>query len=291
MNLVVDLNNVVSVQRHGKLGRPTSRSKKEKLAKESLFIHSLRSILVTLRETGCKNLVIVQDSKGLWRRELYPLYKVTEDVDTAEDFYRDDVIAATEMLFEFFRDCTAAYTLAYTKAEADDIIGVWCRFSNTLNTIMSSDKDYLQLVDGRNKLYYPSGRTYRETDDRHYDLFLKCIRGDTSDKIRSVWSGIREKKLIKAWEDPLEMVNLMESITPSGKKFKEVYILNKSIIDLSMIPKKLEDGILNVIESYVPTRFSEMKALKWIYQNTGMNMETDIKSAIPYLRKSPIYRT
>ena len=291
MNLIVDLNNVVSVQRHGKLGKPTSKSKKEKLAKESLFIHTLRNIMATLRETNSKNLVIVQDSRGLWRRSIYPTYKVTESVDKAEDLYFEDVIAATEMVFEFFRDCTAAYAISYDRAEADDIIGTWCRFSNSVNTIMSSDKDYVQLVDDRNLLYYPSGKAYRLTEDRHYDLFLKCIRGDRSDKIRSVWSGIRETKLVAAWEDPLEMVNLMESITPTGEKFKDLFNLNKSVIDLSMIPKRLENDILDEIEHYTPSTFNEMKAIKWIYTRTGADMSSDITAGAPYFRRSPIYRT
>lgn len=289
MNLIVDLNNAVSVQRHGKLGRPKTRAQKEKMATETLFLTTLRSILACMRVTKSTSLVIVQDSRGLWRRNLYPTYKVSDDIDKKEDPYGDDVIKATEMLFAFFRDCTAAIALDYKRAEADDIIGVWCQYSDTLNTIMSSDTDYIQLVDGRNKLYYPSGKKYRETEDRKYELFLKCIRGDRSDKIRSVWSGIRETKLIAAWEDPLEMVNLMESTTPSGEKFKDLYNLNKSVIDLSLIPQEMTDGILEQIKSYVPAKYSEMKCVKWIYDKTGVNANADVLAGAPFFRKPPVF--
>lgn len=289
MNLIVDLNNAVSVQRHGKMGRPSSSSKKDKKAVEFLFIATLRSIFTTLRVTDTNKLVIVKDSKGLWRRSLYPTYKVTEDVDALDDIYKNEVIKATELLFSFFEECTAAYALGYAKAEADDIIGVWCKNSTSKNTIMSSDKDYIQLVDDRNSLYYPSGKTYRTTTDRHYDLFLKCIRGDTSDKIRSVWSGIREKKLIEAWNDPLAMVNLMESTTPSGKKFKDVYNLNKSVIDLSLIPTELSDGILDTISNYVPSKYSEMRSIKWIYDRLVLDASNDITIGAPYFRGSPVF--
>lgn len=289
MNLVVDLNNAVSVQRHGKLGRPKTKSQKEKMAAETLFLTTLRSILACMRVTKSTSLVIVQDSRGLWRRELYPNYKVTDGVDKKEDPYFEDVIKATEMLFSFFRECTAAITLDYKRAEADDIIGVWCQYSNSLNTIMSSDKDYIQLVDNRNKLYYPSGKTYRETTDRHYELFLKCIRGDTSDKIRSVWSGIRETKLIAAWNDPLEMVNLMESTTPSGEKFKDLFNLNKSVIDLTMTPRDMVDGILKQIRDYTPSKYSEMKCVKWIYDKTGVNANADVLAGAPFFRKTPVF--
>lgn len=290
MNLIVDLNNAVSVQRHGKLKRPKTRSQKEKMATQTLFLTTLRSILSCMRVTKSTSLVIVQDSRGLWRRNLYPTYKLTEDVDKKEDMYSENVIEATEMLFRFFKECTAAMVLDYTRAEADDIIGVWCRYSDTENTIMSSDKDYIQLVDTRNKLYYPTGRVYRETENRHYDLFLKCIRGDASDKIRSVWSGIRETKLKEAWNDPVAMVNLMESITPSGEKFKDLYNLNKSVIDLSLIPQEMTDGILDKIQNYTPSKYSEMKCVKWIYDHTGVNANSDVMAGSPFFRKTPVFK-
>lgn len=289
MNLIVDLNNAVSVQRHGKLGRPKTRSSKERLAKETLFVNTLRSILHTARVTNSTQLVIVQDSRGLWRRELYPTYKVSEEVDKKEDFYQEDVIGASELLFEFFRDNTAAFAIDYPRAEGDDIIGVWCLYSETKNTIMSSDKDYIQLVSERNMLYYPTGREYRTTDDASYDLFLKCIRGDRSDKIRSVWSGIRETRLIKAWEDPIEMVNLMESTTPTGEKFKDLYNLNRSVIDLKEIPIDLRDGILDEIDRYVPSVYREMKSIKWVYDMTGIDITKDIIAGAPIFRRSPSF--
>lgn len=289
MNLIVDLNNAVSVQRHGKLGRPKTRSSKERFAKETLFVNTLRSILHTARVTNSTQLVIVQDSRGLWRRELYPTYKVSEEVDKKEDFYQEDVIGATELLFEFFRDNTAAFAIDYPRAEGDDIIGVWCLYSETKNTIMSSDKDYIQLVSERNKLYYPTGREYRTTDDASYDLFLKCIRGDRSDKIRSVWSGIRETRLIKAWEDPIEMVNLMESTTPTGEKFKDLYNLNRSVIDLKEIPIDLRDGILDEIDRYVPSVYREMKSIKWVYDMARVDLTKDIIAGAPIFRRSPSF--
>lgn len=289
MNLIVDINNIVSTIRHGKLGRPKSRSQKEKKATETLFLLSLRSIITTMRVTKCTSVVAVKDSRGLWRREIYPLYKVTDAVDKAEDHYTENVIEAANMLFSFFEECTSAYALAYNRAEADDIIGSWCRYSNADNTIMSSDKDYVQLINDHTKLYYPSGKVYRETDDPKYDLFLKCVRGDKSDKIRSVWSGIRETKLKLAWENPIEMANLMESTTPTGEKFKDIYALNRSVIALCEIPEPLETGILETILDYVPSKFTELSATKWVYDRLGIEIP-EIPTGAAYFRNIPVFR-
>lgn len=289
MNLIVDLNNIVSVMRHGKLGRPKTKSQKEPMATESLFLYTIRNIIQTAMETSCNRVVVVRDSRGLWRRDIYPLYKVSSDVDKKEDYYFENVLEASDMVFDFFKNMTSAMALKCDGAEADDVIGVWCRYSDVPNVIMSSDKDYIQLISPTTKLYYPRNKEYRKSDDPAYDLFLKCIRGDASDNIMSVWKGLRETKIKKAWEDSIEMVNLMESTTPSGEKFKDLFNLNKSIIDLSLTPHRIVDKVLDDIENYQPAKYSEIKVMKWIYDQLNIDMSGDLNQARSLFTKTPIF--
>lgn len=86
-----------------------------------------------------------------------------------------------------------------------------------------------------------------------YALFLKCVRGDTSDNIRSAFPRVREtstKKqvgILDAFNDRINKGYNWQSFmnstweTPLGEKklVKECYELNKKIIDLNEIPNDL----------------------------------------------------
>ena len=186
-NLVVDLNNLAFTTRHSCGLKPvTNHRRKEKYVKEMIFRDCLSSIIFHSNKFSCNGLVVVSDSKNVWRKDIYPEYKGNKD--PSEDVYFNDVIEAIDMLIDFLTNYTCAYHLSVPRCEGDDLIGYWCINSeNVENIILSSDTDYIQLVNEQTSLYSPAQNKFRETNDPQYDLFLKCMRGDKNDAIASAF--------------------------------------------------------------------------------------------------------
>ena len=284
-NLVVDLNNLSFVIRHAKL---PSSGKKQPFAKEFIFIEVLKSIMFHAQARKANALVICTDSPRVWRRDIYPDYKANSSPN--DDIYHGDVVAAADMIAKFFREHTAAYVLAYPRAEADDVIAVWCQESYGCdNVVLSTDRDFVQLINHRTSVYSPAQNEYRKTDDPGLYLFIKCIRGDTNDNIRSAYPKVRETRLKKAWDDDLEMLNLLEVVRPDGQKVGDVLEFNASLIDLTRQPESMRAGIVDTIEAYSPSTYNDLSALSFLAKyKLGDNNIFGGKSRL--LSSRPIFR-
>lgn len=267
-NLVVDLNNITFITRYGAL----KGQKGTDHVMEFIAIETISSILKAAKTLQVDGIVIACDSKKVWRKDLYPMYK--EGRDTKADKYYEHTIEAIGKVKEFFDDYTAAMVLSVDRAEADDIIAVWCAISDCESVILSSDKDFVQLISDKVSLYNPMKKELRTSDDPAFDLFVKCIRGDSSDAIRSAYPRVKTTALEEAWKDEYKMVNLMETIRKDGKKVADAYKFNKSLIDMDLIPDWVIVEIDKVIHGYDGNdSYSELKAVGFLgdmgFKNTG----------------------
>lgn len=277
-NLVVDLVNIAFVRRFAKLGMPKSERQKDPVAKYYLLAEIIKTIVYESVNHSATGLVITTDGRGGWRKDVYNDYKATRTTD--EDFYYKETLEAANMAFDFFRGYTHAYCLAVDKAEADDIIAVWCQESDerfVQNTVLSTDTDFVQLIDERTRVYSPTQKEFRETEDVMFDLFLKCIRGDRNDNIPSAFPRVRTTRLEKAWEDDLELLNILETVLPdntpikanAGKKVGELLEFNMNLIDLTRQPSYIRDNILDAIMNYEisDSPYSQIQAKKFLVDN------------------------
>ena len=133
--------------------------------------------------------------------------------------------------------------LKMTELEADDLIYLSSEQILKNNpksniTIISSDHDLLQIIDGRENvnLYTANLKLYNDkslgTND--LDCFSKAIMGDPSDNIPKVFKRLGKKTMLKLYNSP----KLLE------KKFREnegsfkQYCLNRTLVDFKNIPIK-----------------------------------------------------
>jgi 5'-3' exonuclease len=272
MNLIIDTNNLVFITRYSKLGQPKSRRQKEKNAELLIFIETLKMIVSLASSFNADGLVVAKDSKGSWRKGLYPEYKGNSTSD--EDFYYEETIYAANMIFDFLKEYTSAYCLEYPRTEADDIIAIWCQHTTEETTIISSDKDYIQLINEKTRLYSPTQKLFRESDDVGYDLFLKCFRGDKSDNIKSAYPRIRETQIKKAWENDLELLNLLETVIGENK-VGDIFQLNQNLMDLTLQPINIRQEVLNIIYDYKPNKYNHIKVLKF-FKTNGLEKFSDL---------------
>ena len=285
-NLIVDVNNLVFSLRHAKL----HKTRKERFAKQILFKESIKSIIVHCKKLKADAIVLCVDSPNVWRKDIYPEYK-SNRTESFEDVHFQDVIDASEMLLEFFRDYTAAFVLKVDRAEADDLIGVWCQESEGVeNIIFSTDTDFVQLLSKTTKLYSHVQNVFRETEDPAYSLFVKCIRGDSKDFIRSAYPRVHETKLKKAWEDDIDMLNLLEFVRKDGVKVGDALTLNMKLIDLSMQPEAIRGSIINKIIPLQTAEYKVVSAMKY-FGDCGMKESTDVLNICPKaLKTKPIFK-
>ena len=138
--------------------------------------------------------------------------------------YTEEEVEENKMFWEtydvfttFLREKTNVSVLRHPEAEADDIIARFIKLHpNDSHIIVSSDTDYLQLID--TNVYQYNGVTnelitleghFKDNgkpvidkktkqhklleDTPEYLLFRKIIRGDAGDNVFSAYPGVREK--------------------------------------------------------------------------------------------------
>jgi len=177
------------------------------------FLKSIGYTINMFRPTRC---IIIWDGKGgsSRRRKMYPEYKAKRktnirlnrayDFETIEE-ERANMIRQIQRTIEYL-DFLPITMLSIDNVEADDIIAYASKqvLTDSKVTIMSSDKDFLQLVDDRisvwsptkKKLYKPEQVMEEYGIPSHNLLMYRIFDGDKSDNINGVF-GYGLKTVLK----------------------------------------------------------------------------------------------
>jgi len=173
---------------------------------------------------------------------------------------------------------TSVVCLAADGLEADDLAAGFVQmYSGDDNEIVviSTDKDYIQLLGFPNvTLINPADDKERSLDnwggDAELFIFEKCVRGDAGDNVQSAYPRVRTTRIQKAYNDPLERVNMMEETWTNheGKEMrvKDVFKENQLLMDLRKQPEEyrnlIKETILNEMED--PGTYSYFHFLKFL---------------------------
>lgn len=212
---------------------------------KKLFIESIHSIPKKLNISN-PIFIVGQDCKreNIWRNQLYREYKASRlnSGFKGGPFFH---IAYNENLFI---KSGIKYILYHNKLEADDCIAIACKSilkSYPLSNIqiITSDKDYLQLVEPRVKIYNLAFKNIAElkssNNNTECDLFCKIVMGDNSDNISSIFPKCGPKTALKYYNNK----QLFESKLQYYNAY-EKYDLNKKLIDFNKIPTNLIDEFI-----------------------------------------------
>ena len=196
------------------------------------------------------DMVIACDSGNVWRRQAFPNYKAGRK-ETREKSEHDwtmifDILSKVKDEIKTFLPYKV---IEVESVEADDIIAVLCRRTNEKVLILSGDKDFIQLHNDRIKQYNPVLNKFVGQGENP-SLYIRehILKGDRSDGIPNVLSddnvfieGRRQrplsKKKIEAWCN--------EIVPTFNEEEQKNYDRNKKLIDLSCLPKDIEDKINN----------------------------------------------
>ncbi len=266
------------------------------------FLRSLSYIIKLIRPT---RILIVFDGKGgsQKRKKLFPEYKagrafkskLNRRVEfTKEGDERTSMVQQMSRLMEYL-DCLPVQTFSLDNVEADDVISYVANKGNfTRCTIMSTDKDFLQLIDDRVNVYSPSKKklynteTLMEEYDIHPENFLmyRMVDGDKSDNIPGI-RGIGLKTLMKICpEMSTEPVSLKELVSRDNRLSDNLDILKRNfeLMDLKeiLISGNAKQKVLDFVDRK-PNSLNSFK-FRQMYLEDGFSNE--IHNLEVWLRES-----
>ena len=219
------------------------------------FIRSLGTLINAIQPTS---VYVVFDGEGSStnRKNLLPEYKsgrhvtrvtnwdIFESVDDEHDAKVDQIVRLIQYL-----KCLPIKTVALDKVEADDIIA---HLSHELPTkhnsqvfIVSSDKDFIQLVNDKVTVYRPIEKDYYTPDSVKEKfgvlpenfLHYKVLLGDASDKVQGI-KGLGAKKIGKLFPELLERhITLDELLELCASKHKENIIYSRVVFEENNLRK------------------------------------------------------
>ena len=228
----------------------------------------LRSLAYSINMIRPTRTIVVFDGKGgsNRRRKIFPQYKMGRKMsyrlNRAHDFLTREeeqkmMIRQLNRVVEYL-ECLPITILNIENCEADDVIGYLSKhiFNDSDTTILSTDKDFLQLVDETTRVYSPTKKKmYDET--KVFDefgihpknfLLFRMFDGDKSDGIPGV-NGIGQKTLVKLFpfmetDEQYTLEDIYRSAETQKNPLCERVLQSKDLLDTNKQLMDLEDGII-----------------------------------------------
>ena len=228
--------------------------------------------------------IIVFDGKGgsTRRRKIYPEYKQnrktkyrvnrTYDFASQED-EKQNMIMQLQRCVEYL-DTLPVTVLSYDNIEADDTIGYLTKqvLPDSNIIIMSTDKDFLQLANGRVKIWSPSKKKMYDDksvfeefgiSSQNY-IWYRVLDGDKSDNINGVRGlGLKtiRKKLPFLTDNHICNIDDIVSVLPESKELidRNYRLMQLNDVDISGNTKtKIVQRVNEPINELVKYKFEKM---------------------------------
>ncbi|MFO7878835.1 MAG: DNA polymerase I [Bacteroidales bacterium] len=244
------------------------------------FVNTLEEVL---KKEEPSHIAVVFDPPGpTFRNEMYAEYKANRDA-TPEDIKK---------AVPYIKNILKAYNIPVVEEEgyeADDVVGSMARMAAEKNFtvyMMTSDKDYAQLVTDKVYMYKPrrSGEkenTVMKVEDVLEKFSIKspaqvidilALWGDSSDNVPGA-PGVGEKTAIKLIDQFGSVENLLANTDQLKGKQKEKIEANKKQILLSKKLVTIEQEVpLNVDFSLLEYKPTDKNQLKPIFDELEFNI-------------------
>ena len=208
----------------------------------------LKSLASLVKNHFPKKVYIIWETGGSPKRlKLYPDYKKRSKPMRTNRFY-DDAIPDTDenetyqkkVLLNLLKNLPVSQ-IHVENCEADDIIAYLCKsiLQEEEKIIVSSDKDFYQLLNDKTKIYRPGKKTFYKEKDciEEYNItpenfvVAKAMNGDTSDNIPGV-ERVGFKTLVKRFtlnEGKVSVEDIIEESKTRVLEDKKPLVMYKNI--------------------------------------------------------------
>lgn len=224
-----------------------------------------------------------------WRKDFTSTYKQNRSdakkaLTVSEKEELDSFYEMMDDFNNYILEKTNATLLQNPVCEADDLIAGWIQdHPEDLNIIISTDTDFVQLLNDNVQQYNPVKEflyTVNGVFDKNgnvaqakgsdvaipnpeYELFFKCIRGDSGDNVFPAYPGVREKGsknkigIIAAFEDRIAKGFNWNSFMNATwmhhdgteRVVKDEYARNVTLVDLTKQPQHIKDQMKLTIDT------------------------------------------
>jgi len=195
---------------------------------------------------------------------------------------------------EIMKTQTTTVCLSQDGLEADDFVALFTHaYPNDKTTIISGDKDLIQLITDNVELVDPQSgknRTLNEWNgDAELFLFEKCFRGDLGDNVQSAYPRLRKTKILAAFDDDFVFNNLLQDTWTDQEDteflVKELFDENRRLMDLRCQPDDIQRSGLEHILSEMkhPGNFSYFHFLRFCGNHELKRVSAQIETFIPML--------
>lgn len=261
----------------------------------------LLSIGYAIRNIKPTRVIICFDGKGgsARRKKLFPQYKAQRTVNTrltrinSNSSVEDERISMGQQIQRLtnYLEKLPVTVMATERIEADDAIAYIAKqvLPNSQHFIMSTDTDFLQLIDDRIQVWSPTAKKFYFKEDmksrfnlrpENYILY-KSLTGDKSDNIpgiKGLGQKTLEKRLPMLFGD--DIVSMDDLVNDAMDRKSEAKVLNsiaesRSLLDLNFRLMQLHDvdisgvakeSIRNIVEQPV-TRLVQFEFLKFLLED------------------------
>jgi 5'-3' exonuclease len=254
---------------------------------EEKVAHALHITLASINQAVKRYQIdhVVACTEGRsWRKDVYAPYKRNRIVDAqsvteAEQEESRLFWETYDKLIQYLKDRTNVTVLRHERAEADDMIARWIHLHpEDSHWIVSTDSDFDQLITDRVVRYngvsgelVTLGGYLKENgkpvldkekkpkllEDPEYILFLKQVRGDSSDNVFAAYPGAREKGtknkigIREAFEDRKKqgfnynsfMLTRWTDHEGNEVRVRDAFERNRMLIDLKAQPQDIKDAV------------------------------------------------
>jgi 5'-3' exonuclease len=295
----------------------------EKVA-QALHI-TLASINSVVKRYGIDHVVACTEGRS-FRKDLYAPYKKNRIVDaqsvTEEEQEESRLFWETyDKFLTYLKERTNVTVVRHERAEADDLIARWIHMHPAdQHLIVSTDSDFFQLIAPNVRQFQgvtgelitlegyfkESGKPVIDKktkepkllEDPEYILFLKQVRGDSSDNVHPAYPGAREKGtknkvgIREAYEDRHKQgfshntFMLTRFIDHEGRevRVRDAFERNRQLIDLKAQPQEIKDAVDQRIRESVRTTITPQVGVHYLRFCAKYNLVKLSESAETYAK-------
>lgn len=254
--IIFDFNQVAISSLMEQIG--SSKKQVEENLVRHMILNVIRTYVKKFKATHGPEVVIACDNRNYWRREFFPQYKASRKKNRdASGHDWNSIFDCLAKIREELKTYSPYRVIDVDTAEADDVIATLAilKSSNEKVMILSSDKDFAQLQKYPNiEQYSPILKKFIKEPLPAAHLKQMIIRGDKGDGIPNILSpdnvfteGGRQK--------PITEVKIINWLNQKPEEFCTTdemlrnYNRNQMLIDLTYIPKTLQESIIHTYDS------------------------------------------
>ena len=220
-------------------------------------LNTIRQYKQMHRHVDHGGFVICCDSPKNWRKESFPEYKANRKKRRETD--TTDWTSLFEFLHQMIDDLREYFPYKVVKvegAEADDIIGVLTQEEmKNPTTIISSDKDFIQLQKYQGVQQWSPLTKDWVKGDPEASLWEKLVKGDAGDGVPNILStddtfiveGKRQRPISKK-----KMELWKEDRSSWTEDMHRNFNRNEMMVDLEKTPESIRINIINQFREQVP---------------------------------------